>query len=190
MKHFEVNATLRTDLGKKATKKVRSEENIPCVIYGGKDNVHFYTSQSDVRKLIYTPEVMFADITVDGKKYVTVIKDIQYHPVSDKILHIDFFEVDASKPIKIQIPIKVAGSSPGVKAGGKLKQILRKLTVKGVMENIPDFFEVNISNLSIGQAIRVKDLTSETLEFTDPKSNVILTVSSARGMVAEGASAE
>ncbi|MDL2262569.1 50S ribosomal protein L25/general stress protein Ctc [Bacteroidales bacterium OttesenSCG-928-I21] len=184
MKHFEVSAFLRTDLGKKATKKVRKEESIPCVLYGGTETVHFYTPQSAVRKLIYTPEVMFADIIIDGKKYTSIVKDIQFHPVSDKILHIDFYEVDSDKQIKIGIPIKITGSSPGVKAGGKLKQNMRKITVKGIMSNIPDIFTIDISKLKIGQSIRVRDLTSDTLEFVDPKTNVILTVSSARGAAA------
>ncbi len=184
MKHFEVKACLRTDLGKKATKKVRKDENIPCVIYGGKENLHFYASQGDVRKLIYTPEVMFADIIIDGKKYVSIVKDIQFHPVSDKILHIDFYEVKSDKQMKIGIPIKITGSSPGVKAGGKLKQNMRKITVKGLMDNIPEFFNVDVSNLKIGQSIRIKDLKSDNLEFADPKTNVVVLVSSARGVVA------
>ncbi|MDR2009239.1 MAG: 50S ribosomal protein L25/general stress protein Ctc [Bacteroidales bacterium] len=182
MKHFEVNANLRTDLGKKATKKVRKDENIPCVIYGGEENVHFYTSQSAVRKLIYTPDVMFADIIIDGKKHVSIVKDIQFHPVSDKILHIDFYEVKTDKPIKIGIPMKVTGSSPGVKAGGKLKQNVRKINVKGLMDDIPEYFNVDISNLRIGQSIRIKDLSSDILEFTDPKNSVVMMVASARGV--------
>jgi len=190
MKHFEVEAKLRTDVGKKATKKIRSEENIPCVIYGGKDNVHFYTSQSAVRKLIYTPEVMFADVNIDGKKYVSVVKDIQFHPVSDQILHIDFYEVNPDSPIKIKIPLKITGSSPGVKAGGKLKQNLRKITVKGLMNDIPDFYEVSVSSLKIGQSIRIKDLKSDSLEFVDPKSNVLIMVSSARGASVDSAEEE
>lgn len=181
MKHFEVNATLRTDLGKKASKKIRNDENIPCVLYGGKENIHFHTSQGVVRKLIYTPEVMFADINVNGKKYVSIVKDIQFHPVSDKILHIDFYEVMPDKPIKIKLPAKVVGNSPGVKAGGKLKQNIRKITVKGLMDSIPDFLEINISSLRIGQSIRIKDLISDNLEFVDPKSNVVVMVASARG---------
>jgi large subunit ribosomal protein L25 len=182
MKHFEVKACLRTDLGKKATKKVRKDENIPCVIYGGKENLHFHASQGDVRKLIYTPEVMFADIIIDGKKYVSIVKDIQFHPVSDKILHIDFYEVKSDKQMKIGIPIKITGSSPGVKAGGKLKQNMRKITVKGLMDNIPESFNVDVSNLKIGQSIRIKDLKSDNIEFADPKTNVVVLVSSARGV--------
>lgn len=190
MKHFEVEASLRTDLGKKATKKIRKEGNIPCVIYGKNEVVHFHTAQSAVRKLIYTPEVMFADIKIDGKVKTATVKDIQFHPVSDLILHIDFYEVDDNTPIKIQIPIVVKGNSPGVKAGGKLKLNSRKITVKGLMSDIPDTFTVDITPLNIGDAIRIKNLKSDTLEFIDPKSNVVVIVASARGVAAEDEASE
>ncbi len=186
MKHFEVKANLRTDLGKKATKKIRREDNIPCVIYGKEEVVHFYTSQNAIRKLVYTPAVMFADINIDGKVKQATIQEIQFHPVSDKILHIDFYEVNDKTPIKIQLPIVIEGNSPGVKAGGKLKTISRRITVKGMMADIPDNFSVDISHLNIGDAIRIKDLESETLEFIDPKTNVVVIVSSARGASADG----
>jgi large subunit ribosomal protein L25 len=185
MKHFEIKANLRTDLGKKASKQIRKDDNIPCVIYGGENNVHFYTNQADVRKFIYTPEVMFADIKVDGKSFISLVKDIQFHPVSDKIIHIDFYEVHPEKPVKIKIPMKIVGNSPGVKAGGKLKQNVKRLTVKGLMNDIPDFFEVSISSLRIGQAIKVKDLKSDKLEFIDPKANILVTVVSTRGAAAD-----
>lgn len=187
MKHFEIKASLRTDLGKKASKQIRKDNNIPCVIYGGENVVHFYTNQADVRKFIYTPDVMFADINVDGKSYISLVKDIQFHPVSDKIIHIDFYEVHPEKPVKIKIPMKIVGNSPGVKAGGKLKQNVKRLSVKGLMNDIPDFFEVSISSLRIGQSIKVKDLKSDKLEFIDPKANILVTVISTRGAAADAA---
>ena len=143
-----------------------------------------------MRKLIYTPEVMFADVKIDGKAHITLVKDIQFHPVSDEILHIDFYEVNVEKPIKLKIPIKITGSSLGVKAGGKLHQNLRKITIKGLINNIPDYFEIDISNLKIGESIRIKDLESEILEFIDNKSNVLVHVASARGAVTAEAGAE
>ena len=185
MKHFEVKANLRTDLGKKATKAIRKAGDIPCVIYGKNDVMHFYTSKSEVRKLIYTPTVMFTDINIDGKIKSSIVKDIQFHPVSDEILHIDFYEVDDKSPIKIQIPIHVEGNSPGIKAGGKLKLNNRKITVRGMMEDIPDNFTVDISKLNIGDAVRVKELKSDKLEFIDPKTNVVVMVASARSETAE-----
>ena len=192
MKHFEINASLRSDVGKKSSKKLRRENIIPCVIYGGEKTTHFSVLQSEVRKFIYTPEVMFADINIDGKKYVSIVKDIQFHPVSDKVIHIDFYEVHPEKALKIRIPLKVVGNCPGVKAGGKLKQNFSKLTVKGLMNSIPDVYEVNISSLNIGQSIKVKDLVSDTLEFVDTKSNIVVTVLSTRGAAgdAEAAAAQ
>ncbi|MDD2636069.1 MAG: 50S ribosomal protein L25/general stress protein Ctc [Bacteroidales bacterium] len=185
MKHFEVKANLRTDLGKKATKAIRKADNVPCVIYGREEVVHFYTSKSAVRKLIYTPEVMFADINIDGKVKYAMTKDIQFHPVSDEILHIDFYEVDNKKPITIQIPIIIEGDSPGVRAGGKLKLNNRKITVRAIMENVPDGFSIDISKLNIGDAIKVKELKSDKLEFVDPKSKVVVMVTTARSATAE-----
>ncbi|HNQ68679.1 MAG TPA: 50S ribosomal protein L25/general stress protein Ctc [Bacteroidales bacterium] len=184
MKHFEINATLRTDVGKKASKKIRREEKIPCVIYGGEKTLHFYTSQSDVRKFIYTPEVMFANINLEGKSYPAIVKDIQFHPISDKINHLDFYELNETKPLKIQIPLLITGSSPGVKAGGKLKQNMRKVTVKGLMNDIPDKVEINISELNIGDSIRIRDLKSDKLEFVDTKTNIVVTIITMRGVTA------
>lgn len=189
MKHFEINAIKRTDVGKKSSKKVRRENNIPCVIYGGSNTSHFCVAQSEVRKFIYTPEVMFADIKLDGKTFVSVVKDIQFHPTSDKVIHIDFYEVNPEKPVKIRIPLKVVGNSPGVKAGGKLKQSFNKINIKGLMNDIPDVFEVNISSLNIGQAIKVKDLSSDKLEFTDTKTNIVVSVISTRGAAGDEAAA-
>ena len=182
MKHFELNASLRTDLGKKACKKIRKEKNIPCVLYGGEETIHFQTSQSNVRKLVYTPEVMFANIDLNGKKYDAVIKDIQFHAVSDQILHIDFLQIFPDKALKIKIPVVIVGNSPGVKSGGKLKKNLRSLTVKGLMNDIPDTVEVSISKLKVNQSIRIKDLVSDTLEFVDNKSMVVVSVESTRGV--------
>jgi large subunit ribosomal protein L25 len=184
MKHFEINATLRTDVGKKASKKIRKEEKIPCVIYGGEKTLHFYTSQSDVRKFIYTPEVMFANINLEGKSYPPIVKENQFHPISDKNNHLDFYELNDAKPLKIQIPLLITGSSPGVKAGGKLKQNMRKVTVKGLMNDIPDKVEINISELNIGDSIRIRDLKSDKLEFVDTKTNIVVTIITMRGVTA------
>ncbi|MCK9255307.1 MAG: 50S ribosomal protein L25/general stress protein Ctc [Bacteroidales bacterium] len=180
MKHFEIQASIRTELGKKATKTIRKGENIPCVIYGGEKNINFYTPFSAVRKLVYTPEVMLVDIKIDGKEYNCMIKEIQFHPVTDSILHIDFYQITPDKAIVIQIPLKTVGNSAGVKAGGKIKQNYRKITVKGLMEDIPDYFEVDITPLHIGESIRVRDLKSDKLEFIDPKGNIVVAVVTTR----------
>lgn len=192
MKHIELRAAMRTATGKKATKALRRENGIPAVIYGNSETIHINTKQSDVRKLIYTPEVMFADVLIDGKKYTTLVKEVQYHPVTDKILHIDFYEVTSEKPINVAIPLKLEGSSAGVKIGGKLKQNMRKISIKAEMDKLPDYFAVDITNLNIGQSLRVRDLQSDSLEFVDSPATIIASVVSSRGTaaVAEGTSEE
>ena len=129
MKSFELTGLLRTELGKKPSKAVRVESAIPCVIYGGEKNIHFTVKESDVRKLIYSPEIFEVALTLDGKKHTAVMKEIQFHPVTDKVLHIDFIEVNSVKPIVFDVPIKTEGLAEGVKAGGKLSVELRKLKV-------------------------------------------------------------
>lgn len=181
MKHIEVKATKRVEIGKKATKAIRKEDSIPAVIYGASETLHITTQQSEVRGLIYTPEVLFADIIIDGKKHISLVKEVQYHPVTDKILHIDFYEVTPEKEIKVAIPLKFEGSSVGVKIGGKLKQNLKKITVKAKMDDIPENFVVDVTDLNIAQSIRVRDLQSDTLQFVDAPITIIVTVVSTRG---------
>ena len=118
MKTFELSGTIRTDLGKKASKAIRATESIPCVLYGGKENINFTVTQSAVRKLIYTPNIYAVKLTIDGKTYNAVLKDAQYHPVSDNILHLDFLEVFEDKPIIFSVPVKTEGLAAGVRAGG------------------------------------------------------------------------
>ncbi len=181
MKHFELNGTPRTEFGKKAAKAIKRSNNIPCVVYGLTETLHFTVANSDVRNLIFTPEVMFADLTIDGAKKITLVKDIQFDPLSDAVTHIDFYEVNPEKPVKVRIPLKLVGNSVGVKAGGKLKQSLKKISLKGMMEDIPNVFEVNINDLKLGETYRVKDMQSDKLEFTDPQNTMIVSVIAARG---------
>jgi len=139
MKTFELTGTLRTDLGKKATKAQRKEDLIPAIIYGGegnKDAIHFSVKDADVKKLIFTPEVFTVDLTLDGKKYKAILKDMQFHPVSDRLLHLDFLHIFEDKPIVIEIPVVLDGLAEGVKAGGKLSLDMRKLKVKALYTNI------------------------------------------------------
>ncbi len=184
MKHFALNVELREELGKKATKKLRNEGKIPCVLYGSGENIHFFTNVNSVRKLIYTPEVMFVDIKIGDSVHYAILKQIQFHPVSDKILHIDFKEINEEKPVKIQIPVKVTGNSPGVRAGGKLLQKMRFITVEGLMADIPDYFEVNIDNLQIGDSIRIENLESDKLKFKDNKSSLVIAIVVTRDVAA------
>ena len=187
MKTFELSGTIRTDLGKKASKAIRATESIPCVLYGGKENINFTVTQSAVRKLIYTPNIYAVKLTIDGKTYNAVLKDAQYHPVSDNILHLDFLEVFEDKPIIFSVPVKTEGLAAGVRAGGKLSLVLRKLKVKAVYTNIPEVLVVNVEKLELGKTIKAGDLSFEGLQIVNNKDNVVVAVQLTRA--ARGAQA-
>ena len=133
---------------------------------------------------------MFADLDLDGKKRITLLKEIQFDPISDQVIHIDFYEVDPAKPVKVRIPLKLVGNSAGVKAGGKLKHSLKKIAIKGMIEDIPNVYEVNIEDLKLGETIRIKDLKSDKLEFTENGSTLIASVMIARGASSDEGSEE
>lgn len=189
MKHYELKGTLRTEFGKKAAKAIKRSQNIPCVVYGLEGTTHFTVASADVRNLIFTPSVMFVDLCIENSKKIALLKEIQFDPVSDAVIHIDFYEVDAQKPVKLRVPLRIVGNSPGVKAGGKLQKGAKKLFIKGMMENIPDVYEVSIDELKLGETIRVKNLVSDTLEFIDAPATIIASCLLSRG-AAEGESTE
>ena len=173
MKTFKLEGTLREGLGKSATKALRNSELVPCVLYGGKENVHFQVKVSDLRNLIYTPNVYIVDLTIGDKKVNAVMKEIQFHPVKDNILHIDFFEIVDNKPVAIEVPVKLEGLSVGVRAGGKLTLYTRKLKVKGQFEKIPDTLVINVEKLELGKTIQVKALSFEGVEVLNAPNTVV-----------------
>lgn len=192
MKTFELKGSLRSDLGKKATKAVRSSESVPCVLYGGAENTHFLVTASAVRKLIYTPEVYVVSLSLEGKQTLCVLKALQFHPLTDAVLHIDFLEVSPKKPITVEIPVKLSGLAEGVKAGGKLSLEARKLKVKGIYTDIPEYIEVNVTNLGLGKKIQVADVAVEKLQLLNAKNAVVAQVKltrAARGAAAAAATA-
>ncbi len=180
MKTIEINAFFRKELGKKTSKELRKGLNVPCVIYGGKENIHFYTHENNFKELIFTPDAHIVNLKIEGKEFNVVLKEIQYHPVSDRILHIDFTEIAAGKPIIIGIPIKVSGDSVGIKAGGKLRIRRRSLLVKGFANDIPEFLPIDITELKIHQSIKVGDLSFDKIELLDPKKSMVLAVATSR----------
>lgn len=191
MKTFELKGSLRSDLGKKATKAVRKEGIIPSVIYGGEKSteaISFGVAASDVRKLIYTPEIFLVELTIDGKTCKAIMKDLQFHPVTDAVLHIDFLEVFEEKPIVIDVPVVLDGLAEGVKAGGKLSLEMRKLRVKALYNNVPEQLHINIENLALGKTIQVGQVAFENLEVLSGKNNVICAVKLTRA--ARGAAAK
>ncbi|MBD8348173.1 MULTISPECIES: 50S ribosomal protein L25/general stress protein Ctc [unclassified Dysgonomonas] len=192
MKTFELKGSLRTDLGKKATKAFRKQDAIPAVIYGGENSteaIHFSVQVSDVRKLIYTPEIFLVDLSLDGKAYKAILKDIQVHPVTDAILHLDFLHVFENQPIVIDVPVVLDGLAEGVKAGGKLSLDSRKLKVKALYTQVPEKLHINIEHLALGKSVQVGELNFDGLELLNAKNAVVCRVQltrAARGLAAKG----
>ena len=187
MKTFELKGTVRTDLGKKATKAERVVDNIPAVLYGGKENVHFTTTVSEVRKLVYSPEVFVVNLDIDGKKTKAIMKALQFHPVSDKVLHIDFLQLTEDKPVIVELPVKLEGLAEGVKAGGKLALEMRKLKVKGLYTQIPENIVIDVTELGLGKSIQVAKVSVDKLEILNAKNAVVAQVKLTRA--ARGAAA-
>ena len=180
MKTIEIKAVSREHFGKKSTNSLRAEGNVPCVMYREKENLHFYTHENAFRGLVYTPEVYLVSLVVDGKSYNAVMKELQFHPVTDRLLHIDFMQVNEDKPVTINIPLKITGDSAGVKAGGKLRVKRRALKVKGLTKHLPDHLTIDISSLGIGQSVKIGDLNYENLEIIDNKRAMIVSVDVSR----------
>jgi large subunit ribosomal protein L25 len=166
---------------------MRNEGKVPCVLYGGGDHIHFYVYSPDFKALVYTPNTYKVQLTIDGKKYMAILHDMQFHPVNEAILHADFLAVDEKKPVTVSIPVLIEGNSPGVRAGGKLIQKIQRLKVKGLISNIPDSINVNIDQLDLGQSIKVKNIEASNIELLDNKDNAIVTVKMTRNVVKEEA---
>lgn len=189
MKSLEIKGSERKELGKSHTKKLRAKGNIPCVIYGGEKNLHFYVFENDLKNLVYTPNVYLVDLNIDGKTYKAIMKDIQFHPVTDHILHIDFIEVFEDRPAIIKIPIEITGSSIGIKNGGKLRLRRRNLKVKGLTKHMPDTLNIDITQVDIGDVVKVEDLSYSNLEILDPKRSMVVGIISSR-LAAKGMTIE
>jgi len=187
MKTFDLKGTVRTDLGKKATKAERVLDKVPCVLYGGAENVHFTTTIGEIRKMIYSPEVFVINLDIDGKKTKSIMKALQFHPVSDKVLHIDFLEVTEDRSVVVELPVKLEGLAEGVKAGGKLALEMRKLKVKGLYTQIPENVIVDVTELGLGKSIQVANVAVENLEILNAKNAVVAQVKLTRA--ARGAAA-
>lgn len=184
MKSVSLSGSSRGNVGKKDAKKLRKEGLVPCVIYGGNEQLFFSVSGKDFEKIINSPDVYVIDLDIDGVKKQAIIKEMQFHPIKDNAIHVDFLEVIEGKPIVVQLPVLVTGTSPGVLRGGKLQKKLRRLTVKGLLKDIPDSVTVDITPLNIGDSINVKDVQIEGLTLLDIPGAVIVGVRTARGAVA------
>ncbi len=185
MKTLAISVKERENVGKSNSRSLRNQGNVPCVLYGGEKQVAFYAHENDFRKLVYTPEVFIVELDIDGKKINAIMQDIQFHPVTDKILHIDFLEVFNDKPIVVSIPVKLNGVAAGVRNGGNLLFRRPKIITKGLVANLPDAINLDIENLKIGQFIYIKDLSIEGCQFLAPDNSVIVGVKTARTAIEE-----
>jgi len=176
MKTFELEGSKREGRGKKAAKAYRKESLTPCILYGGDEVVHFTITKESIRKLIYSPEVFTVILSIDGKIYNAIIKETQFHPVSDALLHADFLQIFEDKPVSLEIPIVLEGLAQGVKDGGKLSQSMRKLKVKGLYKDFPEKLVINIDDLGLGKTIQVGNLHFDHLELLNGKENVVAAV--------------
>ncbi len=182
MKTLELKGQKRETIGKRGSKDLRIAEMIPCVIYGGAGTVHFSAELAELKKFIYSPEVYFASITVDGTSYKGVMKEVQYHPVTDDLHHVDFYEVKEDKKVKISLPVKVVGNSAGVRAGGRLAINVRKLQVEALPKDLPDFIEIDITNMEIGDKLRISEMKLKGVTFLDAQNVVVAAVTVTRNI--------
>lgn len=183
MKSIQINARKRTELGGSSALRLRRQDNVPCVIYGGETPVHFYAHKNAFRHLVYTPEVKIAEIDIEGQVYRALMQDVQFDPVKDSLMHIDFIQLVPGKPVTVEIPVTLTGNARGVRAGGKLKLVLRKVKVKALPENLPDAITHDITDLRIGQSVRVSDLATGAFEILNAPSAVICSIKTTRNVV-------
>lgn len=176
MKKIELKASNRQDIGKKATKALRLEGKVPGVLYGGKDVKHFVIEEKLLKPLIFTPNVYIINLNIEGAKQEAILQDIHFHPVSDKILHLDLLEISAEEPIIIELPVVLTGLAEGVKAGGRLSLEQRKLRVKALPANLPDTLNVKVDHLKLGDTIKVGALSFDNLVLLNAKTSVVAAV--------------
>jgi large subunit ribosomal protein L25 len=180
MKTIEISVIKRLKTGKTDTRELRKQDNVPCVLYGGKDTLHFYAHKNEFRKLVYTPEALIVHLNIEGEKHEAIMQALQFHPVSDNLNHIDFIEVDESKPVIINIPIVLTGNCIGIKNGGKLREKRRSLKVKGLVKNLPDILEVDMTTVDVGNVVKVEDLNYPNIELLDPARSMVVAILSSR----------
>ena len=182
MKTVSMSGSLRANVGKKDAKMNRANGKVPCVIYGGKEELHFAIESKVLDTIIFTPYTFLVDLDIDGKKLTATLQDVQYHPVTNSTLHADFLQVTAGKPIIVSLPIRIEGNSPGVLRGGKLGKKFRKLKVKGLAENMPEEIVISISKLEIEDTIKMSDIKIPNIEILEVMSNLVVTVASTRAV--------
>ncbi len=185
MKTVSLSGSLRENVGKKDAKVLRKEGRVPGIIYGTGENISFHVKETELNKLVWTPHVNFVEIEIDGKKYKTIFQEMQFHPVTDRVVHFDLLQVVEGKPLTIALPVELHGVSPGVQQGGKLKQSKRKIKVNALADNLPETIKIDINELKIGSSVRNGEIDIDGLTVIGDPRDVIVAVKMARGVVEE-----
>lgn len=188
MKSITIQGTKRESVGKKSTKALRDAELVPCVVYGGGEPLNFSSEEKAFKGLIYTPDAHTAELVIDGQTIPAVLQDIQFHPITDKILHIDFYRLADDKPVIMEVPVRLTGRAKGVVAGGALRQSFRKLKIKALPANLPDEIVVDVTPLKIGNKLYVGDLKTSNFTFMHPDNAVVVAVKMSRTALKGGGS--
>ncbi len=187
MKSITIQGTKRESVGKKSTKALRDAEQVPCVVYGGGEPLNFSTEEKSFKNLVYTPDAHTAELVIDGVTIPAVLQDIQFHPITDKILHVDFYQLADDKPVIMEVPVRITGRSKGVVAGGVLRQSFRKLKLKALPANLPDEIVVDVTPLKIGNKLYVGDIKTNNFTFMHPDNAVVVAVKMSRTAMKGGA---
>lgn len=185
MKTVSLSGSPRANVGKTDAASLRAKGQVPCVIYGGSEQIHFYADERAFKNIIYTPDTNLVNISVDGKNFLAVLQEAQFHKINDKLIHADFLQVIEGKPVTVQIPVKTVGQSQGVKDGGKLTVKMRKLKVKGLVNKLPERIELNIENLGIGKSISVGEIKIDGITILHPSNISVVSVQTTRNVAAE-----
>ena len=185
MKTVSLSGSPRENVGKKGANTLRKEGSIPAVVYGGKEQLHFSILENEAKKIVFTPNVYLIELDLNEKKFKAILQETQVHPVTDRILHLDFLEVKENSPFKLNLPVKLEGFSKGVRNGGNLSQNFRTLKVMGLLKDMPDAVKIDITPLAIGDKIRVLDINIPGLKFSDPENAVVVGVLTARAVIEE-----
>jgi large subunit ribosomal protein L25 len=183
MKTAQLSGSLRANVGKKDAKAIRNEGLVPCVLYGQGEQTHFAVKRVPIEKLVFSPDVYQIELDIDGKKAKAIIRELQQHPTKDTVQHIDFLELSDSKEVRVKLPVRLTGSSRGVRAGGKLMQVFRHMQCQGLPSALPEEIKIDISTMRIGHSFRVSNIEIPGVKILDPANAVVVSVKMARGAV-------
>ena len=182
MKKLEIVGYKRANLGPVQAQAIRNEGNIPCVMYGGQEQIHFYAPNILFRPLLFTPDVYEVTLNIEGDEYQAILQETQFHPVADHLLHADFLEIVDGKPIKVAVPVRLVGTSPGVQKGGKLVTRVRKMRVRGLAQDIPDYIDVDVSQLDLGKSVRVSEIKQGNYVLLESPTNPVVSIEIPRAL--------